>query len=106
MRKVVPMLTGIVAIVTILVWLSSCANKIEYAETLRIGDFATTMITTLGPGEKGDVKALEINIPGTIVKSSTRLKLMGDLDFRGLPGDVLVFLYSDDAWNEIGRRLQ
>lgn len=53
--------------------------------------------------EKGAVVAIKV-VNDVEIPHSDRMRLMGDIGFTGLPGDVLV-LIKDDGWYEIGRRL-
>lgn len=102
MRKAITM--AIIMAITVL--LTCCGNKIEYANIVDIDCFGLTRIDSLGKGEDGHVKAVRINIASTTVVPGPRLELMGDLEFKGLVGDVLVFIYTDGVWREIGRRLK
>ena len=96
---------GLVMITVLIQALFFASDGIEFADTIDFSALSMYKVTTLGAGEKGDIKAVKVNHEGQKLVHGEALRLMGEIDFDGLPGDILVFKYDDDAWVEIARYL-
>lgn len=80
-------------------------DGVSFAETVEYAGIMTELLTLLDEVDDGTVKAVEFT-DGAELKHSDKVDLMGELDFSGLKGDMIVLRKTDGKWVEIGRYLK
>jgi len=77
-------------------------DSISFAETIDYAGIITEVLELLDEVEEGTVRAVKFE-DGAELKHSEKVELMGELDFTGLKGDMLILRKTDGKWVEIWR---
>ncbi len=81
-------------------------DGISFAETVDYAGIVDELLALLDEVDDGTVKAVEFSLDDTLLEHSESVELMGELDFTGLKGDMIVLRKADGKWVEIGRYLK
>lgn len=80
-------------------------DGISFAETVEYAGIIDELLALLDEVDNGTVKAVEF-ADGAELKHSDKVELMGELNFTGLKGDMIIVRKTDGKWVEIGRYLK
>jgi len=81
-------------------------DGIEFAEAVDYAGLVDELLTLLEQVEEGTVKAVEFSADDSLLEHSDKVDLMGELDFTGLKGDMIIVRKTGDKWVEIARYLK
>ena len=98
--------TGVIAILTVVahLFLYMTGEELEFADTVEFASPPVDLKDALDATGR-NIVPVDIRFEMTI-QSTEAVQLLGDIDFSGKPGDVLIFRKKDGRWNEVGRYLQ
>jgi hypothetical protein len=81
-------------------------DGVSFAETVDYAGMIDELLTLLDEVDDGAVKAVEFSADDTLLEHGEKVELMGELNFTGLKGDMIVLRKTDGKWVEIGRYLK
>ena len=81
-------------------------DGIKFAESIDYAGLVDGLINLLEEVDEGSIRAIEFSDDDSLLKHSDKVELMGELNFTGLKGDMIIVRKTDGKWVEIARYLK